>query len=73
MSVIVSIGALSLIYLWLVFSFFLNAEIPALVKCVKDLIATMKRMPPVMDTDSTCSGSSSPAPEMVCFAFIHVL
>ncbi|CAL8363771.1 unnamed protein product [Gadus morhua 'NCC'] len=40
-------------------------EIPALVKCVKDLIATMKRMPPVMDTDSTCSGSSSPAPEMI--------
>ncbi|XP_030226631.1 uncharacterized protein LOC115554142 isoform X2 [Gadus morhua] len=40
-------------------------EIPALVKCVKDLIATMKRMPPVMDTDSTCSGSSSPAPGMI--------
>ncbi|KAK0155236.1 hypothetical protein N1851_002427 [Merluccius polli] len=45
-------------------------EIPALVKCVKDLITTLKKMPPVMDTDSTCSGSSSPAPEMVsktCF------
>ncbi|KAK7888768.1 hypothetical protein WMY93_024328 [Mugilogobius chulae] len=39
-------------------------EIPALVKCVTDLITTMKRMPPVMDTDSTSSGSSSPAPEM---------
>lgn len=71
MSVIVSIGVLSLIYLWLL-CFFLNAEIPALVKCVRDLITTM-RMPPVMDTDSTSSGSSSPAPEMVCFAFIHVL
>ncbi|XP_049447571.1 uncharacterized protein LOC125898013 isoform X2 [Epinephelus fuscoguttatus] len=40
-------------------------EIPALVKCVRDLITTMKRMPPVMDTDSTSSGSSSPAPEMI--------
>ncbi|KAK7888796.1 hypothetical protein WMY93_024356 [Mugilogobius chulae] len=40
-------------------------EIPALVKCVTDLITTMKRMPPVMDTDSTSSGSSSPAPEMI--------
>ena len=53
--------------------FFLNAEIPASVKCVRHLITTMKRMPPVMDTDSTSSGYSSPAPEMVCFAFIHVL
>ncbi|CAL8372680.1 unnamed protein product [Arctogadus glacialis] len=40
-------------------------EIPALVKCVRDLITTMKRMPPVMDTDRTSSGSSSPAPEMI--------
>ncbi|XP_030220373.1 uncharacterized protein LOC115549366 isoform X4 [Gadus morhua] len=40
-------------------------EIPALVKCVKDVIATMKRIQHVMDTDSTCSGSSSPAPEMI--------
>ncbi|XP_051796450.1 uncharacterized protein LOC127531358 isoform X3 [Acanthochromis polyacanthus] len=39
-------------------------EIPALVKCVRDLITTMKRVPPVMDTDSRSSGSSSPAPEM---------
>ncbi|CAL8394949.1 unnamed protein product [Boreogadus saida] len=27
-------------------------EIPALVKCVRDLITTMKRMQPVMDTDN---------------------
>ncbi|KAL6478110.1 hypothetical protein MHYP_G00139450 [Metynnis hypsauchen] len=41
-------------------------EIPTLVKCVKELITTMKRMPPAIDTDGTDgSGSSSPAPEMI--------
>ncbi|XP_072572248.1 uncharacterized protein [Paramormyrops kingsleyae] len=40
-------------------------EIPTLVKSVKDLIATMNRMPPGIDSGSTSSDSSSPASEMI--------